>query len=354
MHKCYHQLAYHERCRIKVLLSRGFSMRGIAGDLNRSPATISREVARNRGGRGYRHGQAQEKAVARRSEASGVPRKLTEALWRRITGLLRQGWSPEQVEGRLKRLGEETVGREWICRQVRADRKAGGDLCLCLRRRGRKPNWKGGRHAGRGRIPGRVDIAERPAAVEEKSRVGDWELDTIVGAMHRGALLSSVDRGSWFTILELLAGKAAAPVTEALLRCLGPFRDPVPFLGARPERARQRPGAPVLPEGRRLPPGRGGAGARGRGPAEPPPPQGAGLPHALRGLPRGTGPARTLPPGRSRAAPAKGGRCTRTPGIGPCDAARHCLQCRKVGIVTASGPNEHSAPLIAPCLSMKA
>ncbi len=85
--------------------------------------------------------------------------------------------------------------------------------------------------AGRGHIPGRVDIAERPAVVE-KLRIGDWELDTIIGARHRGALLSSVDRASWFTILELLAGKAAAPVTEALLERLGPHRDRVHTLTA--------------------------------------------------------------------------------------------------------------------------
>jgi len=95
------QLACDERCQIKAPMSRGISMR---------------EIARCR------------------------------------------GWSPEQIEGRLKRLGEETVGREWICRQVKADRKAGGELYLCLRRRGKKPNWRGGRHAGRGHIPCRVDI----------------------------------------------------------------------------------------------------------------------------------------------------------------------------------------------------
>ena len=133
MHKCYHQLAYDERCQIGVLLSQGFSMRGIASGLNRSPATISREIACNRGGCGYRHGQAQAMASARGSEASGVPRKLTEALWRRITGLLGQGWSPEQVEGRLKRLGEETVGREWICRQVLQPRQQGRNVVAGLR-----------------------------------------------------------------------------------------------------------------------------------------------------------------------------------------------------------------------------
>jgi len=65
------------------------------------------------------------------------------------------------------------------------------------------------------------------AAEEKKSRIGDWELDTIIGARHLGALLSSVDRASRHTILELLASRAAAPVTEALLRHLGPHRDRV-------------------------------------------------------------------------------------------------------------------------------
>ncbi len=83
------------------------------------------------------------------------------------------------------------------------------------------------------------------------------------------------------------------------------LRDSVPFVGTWPERARQRPGSRVLPEGRRFPPGHDGAGARGRGPAEPPPVQGAGLPHALRGLPRGAVPVLILPVWTGlRAAPA--------------------------------------------------
>ncbi len=69
---------------------------------------------------------------------------------------------------------------------IRAGRQAGGTLHQCLRRRGKKPNWRGGRHAGRGHIPDRVDIAERPTMVEEKSRVGDWEPDTVLGARHSG------------------------------------------------------------------------------------------------------------------------------------------------------------------------
>ncbi len=77
------------------------------------------------------------------------------------------------------------AGRQWTCERIRADRKAGGGLWRHLRRRGRKPNRKGGRHSGRGRIPGRADISERPDVVEAKERVGDREADTNQRQGHR-------------------------------------------------------------------------------------------------------------------------------------------------------------------------
>ncbi len=110
--------------------------------------------------------------------------------------------------------GRSDGGKEWIYQHIRADRQTGGTLYRCLRRRGKKPNWRGGRHAGRGHIPDRVDIAERPAVVEEKCRIGGWELDTILGARHRGALVSAVDRGSKFRFLEWVEGKTASAVTQ--------------------------------------------------------------------------------------------------------------------------------------------
>jgi len=112
MPKSCRQLACDERCQIKALMSRDISMREIARCLGRTPATISREIARNRGGRGYHHRKAQDKSCAHRREASSVPHKLTVELWQRIQNLLKEGWSPEQTEGRLRCLGEETVGRE--------------------------------------------------------------------------------------------------------------------------------------------------------------------------------------------------------------------------------------------------
>ena len=100
-------------------------------------------------------------ATARRREASSVPYRLTQEVWAEIQERLREGWSPDQISGRFRMEGRP-IGRQIIYDRIRADRKAGGDLWKSLRRRGKKRNWRGGRHAGRGHIPNRVDISERP------------------------------------------------------------------------------------------------------------------------------------------------------------------------------------------------
>ncbi len=223
----YPHLTPAERCPIHALLHRGWSKREIARDLGRDPGTISRETSRHRGQRGDRHQQADRQATARRQEASAVPRQRTPERWAVAAGRLQEGWSPEQIAGWVRLPGEVMAGKEWIYEHVRADRQAGGARYRCLRRRGKKPNGRGGRHAGRGHIPDRVDLAERPAVVEEKSRIGDWELEPIMGARHRGALVSAVDRGSKFRFLEWVDGKTASAVTEAITRRLGPVRDRV-------------------------------------------------------------------------------------------------------------------------------
>ena len=114
------------------------------------------------------------------------------------------------------------MGRQWIYEHLKADRKAGGGLFPLLRRRGKKPNWRGGRHSGRGHIPGRVDISERPAEVERKERVGDWEADTIIGKGHSGAVVSLVDRASKYTFLQRVDRRTSAAVSAAMLAMLRP------------------------------------------------------------------------------------------------------------------------------------
>ncbi len=90
--------------------------------MNRNPATISRELRRNSGERGYRHKQAEQKARERRRAASSRPWKLTAELWSLIEGLLVLAWSPEPIAGRLRLDEVVSVSTEWFYQYIRADR----------------------------------------------------------------------------------------------------------------------------------------------------------------------------------------------------------------------------------------
>ena len=221
----YRHLTRHDRCQIQALRKSGLSQRAIAAEIGRSQSTVSRGTSRNSGQRGHRHGQADGLAVARRRAASSVPRRMTPAHWKAGGEYLDLRWSPSQTPNQLAVGGRAKVSATWIYRRIWADRAAGGDLYLCLRHRGKRRNRRGRDGAGRGVIPGRVDISERPAIVEEKVRVGDWEVDTIVGARHSGAIVSMVDRASKFTFLHPVERKTAAEVSAAIIDCLGPVSD---------------------------------------------------------------------------------------------------------------------------------
>ena len=282
MPKSYCHLTYEERCQIEALKKSGLSVVLIVEQLGRHRATIYREINRNSGKRGYRHKQVQEKAKTRRRAASSVPWRFTPVLWAEVVKELEDGLSPEQISGRFQ-LERRPVGRQQIYNFVHADRRAGGDLWTKLRRRGKKPNKKGKSHAGRGHIPGRVDISERPAIVEEKVRVGDWEVDPVVGKEHSGAVVSLADRATKYAFLGRVGkknergGVLYLDPTARFRRDPGPhnhrrqqqgvrrpqscgesprgtilLRQTLSFLATRIERAHQRLGAGILSKGNGL------------------------------------------------------------------------------------------------------
>jgi IS30 family transposase len=210
----YHHVTRDIRCQIYALKSTGSSLRKIARIVGKDVSTISREISRNTGERGYRFNQADSKAVERRSGASKVPKKLTADVEKSIRSGLLKDWSPEQISGRLS-LEREFISHETIYRYVWKDKREGGLLYKHLRHRGKRYNKRGSGKAGRGCIPDRIDIKERPLVVEEKSRIGDWEGDTIIGSKHKGAIVSYVDRCSKYTLLKKVKQKTAEEVTKA-------------------------------------------------------------------------------------------------------------------------------------------
>lgn len=212
-------LTQDERCQIYAHKSSGLSDRKIAKKLNVQPSTISRELKRNSGGSGYRHKQADELAKERRYKASSVARVATPQVIQLITEMLKTTCaSPVQIAGRLKLEHDVSISYETIYRVILHDRFKKGTLYLFLRRKGKKLWRRKPNTSGRGMIPNRRDISTRPAVAGLKEEAGHLEIDTIVGANHKGAILSVVDKATKFTVLELLSAGTAELVTEALIR----------------------------------------------------------------------------------------------------------------------------------------
>ena len=224
----YHHLRYEDRCQIYALVNGGTSQSVIATQLGVHRSTIARELIRNNGNDGYRYEQAHALAVDRRERASSEAHKMCGETLEIVKGKLCQfQWSPEQISGWMEENCKEFVSHETIYEYIWEDKKSGGDLYKHLRHHGKKYNKRAGKNAGRGLIPNRVDIEERPAIVEEKKRTGDWEGDTIIGKDHVGAIVSLVDRATKMTKLVLVENKTAEVVTEAIETALSPVQDVV-------------------------------------------------------------------------------------------------------------------------------
>jgi len=224
--KGYHHMTHDTRCQIYILKSTGMSYRAIGKAVGYHASSISRELSRNRGKRGYRVNQADKLAQQRRSCASQQHRRFTPSLQTIVRHFLCADYSPEQIAGRLTRQGKP-ISYETIYQFIWRDKRSGGQLYKKLRHRGKRYNKRASTKAGRGCIPGRVDISERPAVVDSKVRIGDWEGDTIVGAKHKGAIVSYVDRHSKYTLLKKVKRRTAECVTQATIDCLAKVPHPV-------------------------------------------------------------------------------------------------------------------------------
>ena len=218
MKKRYNHLTCGERHSIEMFLREGYTQSEIAEMTGRSGSTISRELRRNSGLRGYRHKQAQEKARERRSYVKRA-RIWTEELAEEVRECLEEDWSPEQISGWGRSNGIWEVSHERIYQYIREDRKQGGELYRHLRQ-GRKKRRRRCHGDSRGRIPGRVSIEKRPKAVERRRQLGHWEADLVSGANHRGFLVVAVERVSLYTRMVWVADKRASTVSAALIQML--------------------------------------------------------------------------------------------------------------------------------------
>ena len=211
-------LTKEERDRLAQLLHQGFTQVAIATALQRSSSTISRELKRNRTGGIYLAAQAHDSAQRRR-RVRPLQRKMDRPDLNQTvrTGLVRY-WSPDQIAGRLKcefadnpqkHVCPQTI-YTWIGRQCKEDRKYWQSY---LRHRGKRP-WS--RRKIKDPAVSRASLGDRPAIVEQRQRLGDFEGDTVLGPPGTGGVVTLVDRQSRFTIVSKVPCKQAPRVQKKI------------------------------------------------------------------------------------------------------------------------------------------
>jgi IS30 family transposase len=222
--RAYHRLTEGERNQVYALKKAGLPQRAIADQIGVNKSTISREFKRNTGLRGYRPKQAHRLACSRQSQIRRP--RISDTTWAGIEGMIREELSPEQITGHLKDIGEPSVSPEWIYQRIYADKRNGGDLHTHLRcQKQRRKRY--GSIERRGQIKNRVSIEKRPAVVDLRSRVGDWEADTVIGKQGHSVLVTLVERKTRFTVAIKAANKTARAVTDAICDYLKPYQEKV-------------------------------------------------------------------------------------------------------------------------------
>jgi transposase, IS30 family len=217
----YTHLTQAERYQIAILSKAGHEQSEIARVMNRHPSTISRELRRNRGQRGYRAKQAHEFSQARMRACENGPRIAAET-WAFVDERLRELWSPEQICGRLKARALPSASHESIYQRIYADKCNGGTLHRALRCQKARRKRYGGRER-RGSIPNQVSIEQRPAIVDRRGRFGDWEGDLVIGAAQQQALVTLNERKSRYSLIAQVPFKTAQAVSDTMISLLTPF-----------------------------------------------------------------------------------------------------------------------------------
>ena len=222
----YKQLTFEQRYTIELMLKQNISKVQIALTISRSESTLYRELKRNHTHRGlYRAEHAQMLADERKKEGhfkTYFSEKMKVFIKTKVKD---EQWSPEQISGRCKALDIDMVSHERIYQYIWQDKRQGGILYQHLRHGSKRYRKRYGTNDKRGVIPGRVSIEQRPDIVNNRDRVGDWEMDLIVGKDNKGAVLTFVERKTSFSLLAATDGKKASSIKKQAVNTLAPYKE---------------------------------------------------------------------------------------------------------------------------------
>lgn len=220
-------ITVEQRYQIQALLNAGKNQTEIAQILGKDKSVISRELKRNRLANGkYKAEMAEQFYRYRRKRSRKTSKWRNAELRMYVEEQLRDDKSPEQISGILRNEQRGwSISHEAIYQYVWKDKRKGGTLCKHLRNQGRRYQKRGNRKNARGSIPNRVGIEHRPPIVEQRSRIGDFEVDLIIGKNHKNPILTIVERKSGFALLRKLPSKEAHVTAQQLVAALLPIKD---------------------------------------------------------------------------------------------------------------------------------
>jgi IS30 family transposase len=216
----YRQVTERERYYISQALVKRVPITHIAWALERSRSTIQREINRNQTvNHHYKPLIANDKAVFRRQE-SRRKTYFTEDQWNLVREKLRIDWSPEQISLRFAKFGVLEIHWVTIYRQIRRDKRRGGQVFKHLRQAHKKRRKGYGKPDSRGQLRGKRNISQRPKVATARREKGHGEADLVRGHKGQGWLLSAIDRRHRFLQLKILRGKTVREVNRKLKRVI--------------------------------------------------------------------------------------------------------------------------------------
>ena len=226
----YKHLTLEERYHIQAYKEAGYTQDSIAKKLGVAPSTISRELQKNSSKihKRYTATKADQVASDRRMYASRKSnKKMDKRVEKIITKNLWKDWSPEQISARSKLTDNIDISFVRIYQFIEQDRQEGGDLYTHLRfyHTGHRRARYGSKN--KGRIKDRVSISQRDEIVDDKSRIGDWEIDTIVGAHQKGAITTVVERKTSLVRISIPTSKKAVEIENETIRIMLPLKDKI-------------------------------------------------------------------------------------------------------------------------------
>ena len=216
----YQHLSQQERYTITALLKTGLSYAAVARELGRNKSTISRELDRNRRPTGRYDASVAHSYTTARRKRTRRGTHFTKEQWGIVLSLIKADYSPEQVSNIIRAFFDFTISHETIYLYLLYDKKKGGTIYRHLRIMPKRRRKRYNSHDSRGRLAGKRMIEDRPAEINNRTSLGHWEGDTVIGSDRHHCIVTLVERRTGFLIIKKIKARTVEEVNRACIEAI--------------------------------------------------------------------------------------------------------------------------------------